>query len=80
MEDLKITSRDIIGDELKLLYRKGVYPYEYVDSHERFNETELPPKEPFYSQMTSMSWVALLKKTQINLYLLADIGMHLFME
>ena len=27
-----------------LLLRKGVYPYEYMDSWERFNETSLPPK------------------------------------
>ena len=28
-----------------LLLRKGVYPYEYMDSWERFNETSLPPKK-----------------------------------
>ena len=33
-----------------LLLRKGVYPYEYMDSWERFNETSLPPKESFYSE------------------------------
>ena len=27
-----------------LLLRKGVYPYEYMDSWERFNKTLLPPK------------------------------------
>ena len=27
------------------LLRKGVYPYEYTDSFERFNEESLPPKE-----------------------------------
>ena len=32
-----------------LLLRKGVYPYEYMDSWERFNETSLPDKEAFYS-------------------------------
>ncbi|BFZ23189.1 hypothetical protein BsWGS_26228 [Bradybaena similaris] len=35
-----------------LLLRKGVYPYEYVDSHDRFDETQLPPKEAFYSKLT----------------------------
>ena len=34
-----------------LLLRKGVYPYEYMDSWERFNETLLPPKEAFYSEL-----------------------------
>ena len=30
---------------------KGVYPYEYMDSWERFNETSLPSKEDFYSHL-----------------------------
>ena len=34
-----------------LLLRKGVYPYEYMDSWERFNETSLPPKKVFYSEL-----------------------------
>ena len=32
-----------------LLLRKGVYPYEYMDNWNRFNETSLPSKEKFYS-------------------------------
>ena len=32
-----------------LLLKKGVYPYEYMDSWERFDETSLPDKEAFYS-------------------------------
>ena len=35
-----------------LLMRKGVYPYEYMDSWERFEETKLPPKEAFYSKLS----------------------------
>ena len=34
-----------------LLLRKGVYPYEYIDDWERFNETELPSKKYFYSNL-----------------------------
>ena len=33
------------------MLRKGVYPYEYMDSWERFNETSLPSKEDFYSNL-----------------------------
>ena len=36
----------------QLLLRKGVYPYEYMDSWERFEETALPPKEAFYSKLS----------------------------
>ena len=38
-------------NKLILLLRKGVYPYEYVDSWEKFNETSLPIKEGFYSHL-----------------------------
>ena len=31
-----------------LFLRKGVYPYEYMNSWNRFNETSLPDKEAFY--------------------------------
>ena len=34
-----------------LLLRKGVYPYEYMDSWERFDETSLPDKKDFYSEL-----------------------------
>jgi len=144
-EDLSITSRGLTGKEISLLRRKGVYPYEYVNSFERFDESQLPPKEAFYSclcregisnadyehaqrvwstfrcqtlgdyhdiylrtdvllladvfeafRSTSMrhygldpanyfsapgmSWDALLKITGVELELLTDIDMHLFVE
>ena len=34
-----------------MLLRKGVYPYEYMDDWEKFNETSLPEKENFYSHL-----------------------------
>ena len=34
-----------------LLLRKGVYPYEYMNNWERFNETSLPSKESFYNNL-----------------------------
>ena len=34
-----------------LLLRKGVYPYEYMDNWERFDETSLPDEESFYSSL-----------------------------
>jgi hypothetical protein len=36
----------------KLILSKGVYPYEYMDSYEKFNETKLPPIEKFYSTLS----------------------------
>ena len=39
------------GDKFNLLARKGVYPYEYMDSLKKLKETALPPKEAFYSRL-----------------------------
>ena len=36
-----------------LMLRKGVYPYEHMDSWKRFNETSLPDKEDFYSNLNT---------------------------
>ena len=33
------------------MLQKGVYPYEYMDDWEKFNETSLPEKEDFYSNL-----------------------------
>ena len=38
-------------NEFVLSLRKGIYPYEYMDSRERFDETLLPDKKAFYSQL-----------------------------
>ena len=48
-ESLKYTSQLYKSKELDLMARKGVYPYDFIDSFEKFNETELPTKEDFYS-------------------------------
>ena len=38
-------------NKLFLLLRKGVYPYEYINSWKKINENALPPKEAFYSEL-----------------------------
>ena len=47
-ESLKYTSQRFKGTKLDLLVRKGVYPYDYMDSFDKFNK-KLPMKEEFYS-------------------------------
>ena len=37
------------SDKVPLLLRKGVYPYDYMNCVERFQEPTLPPKESFYN-------------------------------
>ncbi|KAL9987123.1 hypothetical protein ACROYT_G001374 [Oculina patagonica] len=137
-----IDSLNFLQGSLDLL---GIYPYEYMDSWERFSETSLPEKEKFYSKLNDehitdeeydhakrvweafgcktlgdyhnlyvktdvtlladvfenfrnicqenygldpahyftspgLSWDALLKKTGVQLELLTDSEMHLFVE
>ena len=47
--NLKHTSEEFKGNKLHLMSKKGVYPYDHMDSFEKFNQTELPTKEQFYS-------------------------------
>ena len=47
-ELLKYTSQTFKNEKLDLMSKKGVYPYDFMDSFEKFNE-KLPPKEEFYS-------------------------------
>ena len=37
--------------DLDILTDKGVYPYDYMNAWDKFNETELPKKEDFYSKL-----------------------------
>ena len=39
-------------NDIDLLLRKGIYPYDYMDNEEKFNENSLPPMTCFYSQLT----------------------------
>ena len=40
------------GNQLSLVLRKGVYPYDYVDCMKKLDETSRPSKEAFYSKLT----------------------------
>ena len=40
-------------NKFMLLLRKGVYPYKDMDNWEKFDETTIPPKDAFYSELNS---------------------------
>ena len=48
-EAFKYTSEEFTGKELSLMSQKGVCPYDYIDSFKKFDQTELPTKDQFYS-------------------------------
>ena len=39
------------NNQRELLIKKGIYPYEYMDSWNKFNDLELPNKDMFYSKL-----------------------------
>ena len=45
--DFKYLTKEFGSKNLELLKQKGAYPYEYMDSFERFNEEKLPDKNVF---------------------------------
>ena len=38
-------------EQESLILQKGTYPYECMDSFEKFDETQLPPIEKFFSTL-----------------------------
>ena len=48
-EDFKYSVDEFGSKNLELLKQKGAYPYEYINSFERFNEEKLPATKYFYS-------------------------------
>ena len=54
-EDFGNVKRYYEGDKLDLVTRKGVYRYEYMDTPEKLKETQLPPREAFYSRLNDAS-------------------------
>ena len=39
-------------EKFNLLKRKGIFPYSFIDNIEKLNETNLPPHEKFYNEIT----------------------------
>ena len=48
-EDFKYLVEEFDSENLKLLKQKDAYPYEYMNSFERFNEEKLPARKYFFS-------------------------------
>ncbi|XP_074042580.1 uncharacterized protein [Leptinotarsa decemlineata] len=51
LEILKKEFSHLDEEKFALLTRKGVFPYDYIDSMEKLNITELPSREEFYNKL-----------------------------
>ncbi|GBN71512.1 hypothetical protein AVEN_259249-1 [Araneus ventricosus] len=45
--------RSICSPHRDLLLKKGIYPYEYMSSFSKFEETQLPPRSPFQCSLVN---------------------------
>ncbi|XP_042912888.1 uncharacterized protein [Parasteatoda tepidariorum] len=57
-DQFKLIQRYFSSDHLALLLRKGVYPYDYINHADKFNETVLPPQEAFYNRLNETNITA----------------------
>ena len=48
-EDFQYLVEELGSKNLELLKQKGAYPYEYMNSFEKFNEEKLPARKCFYN-------------------------------
>ena len=48
----KNISKYYTPEEVELIKQKGYYPYEYMDSIEKFNDPKPPPQKAFFSKLT----------------------------
>ena len=48
-EAFKYTKQVFKKKQFNLMKQKGIYPYDHMDSFDRFNETKLPVQQDFYS-------------------------------
>ena len=87
-DDLIYTSKAFKSIRLDLMSQKGVYPYDFMDSFEKFNQMELPNKDQFYSILNDQhitddeydhankAWNTFMIKTMgeyHDLYLVSDV-------
>ena len=50
ISDMKYTSQEF--QDVERMKRKGVYPYDYMDSFDKFNNKNLPSKEKFFCMLS----------------------------
>ena len=46
-----IQTKKEFGEKIKLISRKGIYPYDYMNGIKKFSEEKLPQKEEFFSKL-----------------------------
>ena len=60
-KDFEYLVEELDFENLELFKQKGAYPYEYMNSLERFNEEKLPARKYFFSSTKKEKLVMMIK-------------------
>ena len=52
-ESFRYTNNEFKNEKFELMKKKGIYPYDYMDSFVKFNNKKLPSKDEFYSTLNN---------------------------
>ena len=51
-DEFRYLRESYTSNHFGLIRRKDIYPYDYVDSFDRFDETKLPSQDAFFSKLS----------------------------
>ena len=60
-ENFKYLVEELGSENLEISKQKGTYPYEYMNSFERFNEEKLPTRKYFFSSTQKEKLIMMVK-------------------
>ena len=81
--DFKHLTSEFGIDKLEILKRKDAYPYEWVDSYEKFKHSSLPEKKYFYSSIKMVNEIEVMVTflmNNINIYKMFGIYLILILS
>ena len=64
-KDFQYLVEEFGSENLELLKQKGAYPYEYMNSFERFKEKKLPARKCFFSSTKTKKFMMMMVKYQM---------------
>jgi len=71
---MKYTAQEFSNEKLDLMKKKSVYPYDYMDNFEKFNNKNLPPKKESFSILNNEDITDLDYKHAENVWSTFNLG------
>ena len=73
-DEFRYLRESCTSNHFGLIRRKGVYPYDYMDSFNRFDETKLPSEDAFFSKLSGSPCSDSSIHTQLECGLPLNVG------